>query len=83
MTITIDLPENTLAALRADAKVIGEPLETLAAAHVAAAYLLPPIPHVADDDAQTLAALIAEGETDFAAGRFKTRSAGDGTQPPT
>ncbi len=38
MTIVIDLPEDTLAALRADAGAQGRPAEQVAAEHLAALY---------------------------------------------
>ncbi|MBV9852240.1 MAG: hypothetical protein JO250_21445 [Armatimonadetes bacterium] len=38
MTITIDLPEDTVAALRADAGAQGRPAEQVAAEHLAALY---------------------------------------------
>lgn len=38
MTITIDLPDTTLAALRADAGTQGRPIEAVAAEHLAALY---------------------------------------------
>lgn len=38
MTITIDLPDTTLAALRADAGIQGRAVESVAAEHLAALY---------------------------------------------
>ena len=72
MTITLELPEDLAERLQADARAQGTPLETLATAHIAAAYAAPPVPHVADEDAAGYAALIAEGDADFAAGRAKS-----------
>jgi plasmid stability protein len=54
MTITIDLPGDTLAALRADAAAQGRPAERVAAEHLAALYT------DEDDEDVALAEALAE-----------------------
>ncbi len=75
MPITLDLPDDLLARLRDEAAARGAPLESVAMAHIAAAYAPPPVASISDDDADAYAALIAAGDADFAAGRTKSREA--------
>ena len=78
MTITITLPPDVEAALRAEALAQDRDVADVAADRLAAAYAVagaPPVPEVADDDAEGYAALVAGGDADFAAGRFKSYEA--------
>lgn len=61
MTITINLPEDTLAALRADAGAQGRPAEQVAAEHLAALYV--------DEDDEKTAVEEALSELDAGQGR--------------
>ena len=71
MSITLELPPDVEASLQEQAAARGMALADYVR-ELVEQDALPPVPHVADDDAEGLAALIAEGEADFAAGRFKT-----------
>ena len=66
MSITLDLPDDLLARLRDEAAARGAPVESVAVAHIAAAYAPPPVASIHDDDADAYAALIAEGDADRA-----------------
>jgi hypothetical protein len=79
--MAIALTPETEERLRERATAEGQDIDTLADS-ILSAYLdghlgalHPPVPSVADDDADALDALIAEADADFSAGRFRSLEA--------